>query len=195
MDLFRPNSKLSNMNIFTFIKEIYSSLKYLIDRTTKTEDLLKSKFNTIDERISILQNENIELNTKLDLLHQIIQTHFESNDTLENDIQNKLEDLINDEPVIDGPDAKLNLDANELTIANLDENNYTFEDIQNSLDKENKDTSINQNMTLDEPNSLVLDENFRDFLLNEKNITEFESQFNSNSNENNKKLSVTDLVF
>lgn len=195
MDLSRPNSKLSNMNIFTFIKEIYSSLKYLIDRTTKTEDLLKSKFNTIDERISILQNENIELNTKLDLLHQIIQTHFESNDTLENDIQNKLEDLINDEPVIDGPDAKLNLDANELTIANLDENNYTFEDIQNSLDKENKDTSINQNMTLDEPNSLVLDENFRDFLLNEKNITEFESQFNSNSNENNKKLSVTDLVF
>ena len=195
MDLSRPNSKLSNMNIFTFIKEIYSSLKYLIDRTTKTEDLLKSKFNTIDERISILQNENIELNTKLDLLHQIIQTHFESNDTLENDIQNKLEDLINDEPVIDGPDAKLNLDANELTIANLDENNYTFEDIQNSLDKENKDTSINQNMTLDEPNSLVLDDNFRDFLLNEKNITEFESQFNSNSNENNKKLSVTDLVF
>ena len=183
------------MNIFTFIKEIYSSLKYLIDRTTKTEDLLKSKFNTIDERISILQNENIELNTKLDLLHQIIQTHFESNDTLENDIQNKLEDLINDEPVIDGPAAKLNLDATELTIANLDENNYTFEDIQNSLDKENKDTSINQNMTLDEPNSLVLDENFRDFLLNEKNITEFESQFNSNSNENNKKLSVTDLVF
>lgn len=195
MDLSRPNSKLSNMNIFTFIKEIYSSLKYLIDRTTKTEDLLKSKFNTIDERISILQNENIELNTKLDLLHQIIQTHFESNDTLENDIQNKLENLINDEPVIDGPDAKLNLDANELTIANLDENNYTFEDIQNSLDKENKDTSINQNMTLDEPNSLVLDDNFRDFLLNEKNITEFESQFNSNSNENNKKLSVTDLVF
>ena len=195
MDLSRPNSKLSNMNIFTFIKEIYSSLKYLIDRTTKTEDLLKSKFNTIDERISILQNENIELNTKLDLLHQIIQTHFESNDTLENDIQNKLENLINDEPVIDGPAAKLNLDATELTIANLDENNYTFEDIQNSLDKENKDTSINQNMTLDEPNSLVLDDNFRDFLLNEKNITEFESQFNSNSNENNKKLSVTDLVF
>ena len=83
----------------------------------------------------------------------------------------------------------------EIKIANLDENNYTFEDIQNSLDKENKDTSINQNMTLDEPNSLVLDDNFRDFLLNEKNITEFESQFNSNSNENNKKLSVTDLVF
>ena len=114
---------------------------------------------------------------------------------MENDIQNKLENLINDEPVIDGPAAKLNLDATELTIANLDENNYTFEDIQNSLDKENKDTSINQNMTLDEPNSLVLDDNFRDFLLNEKNITEFESQFNSNSNENNKKLSVTDLVF
>ena len=48
--------KITNMNVFTFIKEIYASLKNINVKLKKFEENIENRINTLDNNISVLQN-------------------------------------------------------------------------------------------------------------------------------------------
>jgi len=119
---------INNLNVLTFIKDIYSSLKH-IDNNFNT---MKENINS---RLTLLEDNQKTILAKLELfetlLTKINETTKETitlDKTLENQLLNKLSSL-NDT----GIDSKLELKPNELTFANILENNYSFGDINDTL--------------------------------------------------------------
>ena len=119
---------INNLNVLTFIKDIYSSLKH-IDNNFNT---MKENINS---RLTLLEDNQTTILAKLELfetlLTKINETTKETitlDKTLENQLLNKLSSL-NDT----GIDSKLELKPNELTFANILENNYSFGDINDTL--------------------------------------------------------------
>jgi len=200
MDLNNPTSRLNNMNIFTFIKEIYLSLKNLTNGTNQNKDLINSQFTKLNKQISKLESQHTELNDKLDTIINLFNNQFNSSTEIETDIQSKLQNILNDDlKSIHNIDTnKLNLKPNELTLSNLEENDYSLQDIQNSVD-----ANINNVLNLNQED-LLLDNNlssFEEYLSEELTHTEMNGDYNNdNDNENgeeNKKKSKSaiDLVF
>jgi paraquat-inducible protein B len=119
---------INNLNVLTFIKDIYSSLKH-IDNNFNT---MKENINS---RLTLLEDNQKTILAKLELfetlLTKINETTKETitlDKTLENQLLNKLSSLNNT-----GIDSKLELKPNELTFANILENNYSFGDINDTL--------------------------------------------------------------
>ena len=174
MDLSNNNKNIGNTNIFTFIKEIYNSLKYIKINLDSFEKNVNFRFIEMDKRISIVSKSISEINDKINNVQHTLDNNFNINESIDNDIQNKLSSIMINETK---HSEKLELKGDELTIANLQDNNYNFDDIQKSL---NLDIEFNPE---EFNSSLFIDEN--------ENENENENERNINTHEE----TILDLVF
>jgi DNA-binding transcriptional MerR regulator len=121
-------ANINNLNILTFIKDIYLSLKHI-------DTCFNSYRETIDTRlIRIEDNQQIILD-KLNILEQTlnkINSNTEQQVSLDKNIENELLEkmqALNNNTTHE----KLTLKPDELTIANIIENNYDILDINKTL--------------------------------------------------------------
>lgn len=135
------NKQITNLNIPTFIREIYQALKH-IDLTMYTLN------NTINSRITVLENNQQKIQTRLDELDMVMSKIYDNtkapmslNKSIEVQLSEKLSKLNNNSLLSE----KIELKPEELTLANIMENNYTFDDIEKSLEKF-KDINLDSNL-------------------------------------------------
>ena len=127
--LGNSNVNINNLNIITFIKDIYLSLKHLdvCFSSFKTDiDVkmikLEGQYETILERLSQIDNTLIEINER-------INQSSNMDSTIEKELLDKMYKLSSATE-----DAnRLDLKPKELTLANILENGYTMLDINNSI--------------------------------------------------------------
>lgn len=124
------NVNINNLNIITFIKDIYLSLKH-IDTCFSTfkNDIdskiikLEGQYETILERLSQLEHVISQVNE-----HVLKSSNIDS--TLEKELLDKMYKLSS----VSEDASRLELKPKELTFANILENGYTMLDINNSLE-------------------------------------------------------------
>ena len=131
MDISEEPTNISSLNIFTFIKEIYQSIKNFhkklnnITEEQKKIYLYLNKINT-EHNLSIKRNYELLMN---------IQNTLNKRDSIDNSIMNnlnsKLGNLMIDTIQDDSDKVKLNIA--DLSIGNLVDNNYTMDDINQQL--------------------------------------------------------------
>jgi DNA-binding transcriptional MerR regulator len=184
MDLSRSNQQLTNMNIITFIKEVYSSLKHITTKLHAYDTKLNTQHKDINEHISRLEVKLDHIINEQNSIKNMIYEYYNSDQNIGTDIQHKMENLLSGISGLDQDVTKLKLKPDDLTIANVDENNYTFSDIQTSLDINN--ITFNESLTtalLDDTDDLFSSVNFDDELSSSPN--------ENKTNEEN----ITDLVY
>jgi hypothetical protein len=182
--------KITNMNVFTFIKEIYASLKNINTKLNKMEDNMNNKIESMNNKISILQNKILDLDERILNMDNNIEKIFSVNNNVESEIESKLSNLI-DNTTLSSIDKNANksnieLELSEMTIANLEENNYNFADIQNTL--------LNSELEFNEDELSISNEIFNQ---EEKNInnTNINNTNNKKTNFNNKEEMLVNKLF
>ena len=119
------SSNINNLNIFTFIKDIYQSLKHI--------DKCFNDFNTnINLRLSKIEDNQLILTNKLSEIEIILQKANDintSNIGINKNIENELLEKMKQMNTNNLNNTKIELKHNELTFANIMENNYSFQDI------------------------------------------------------------------
>jgi hypothetical protein len=128
----RMASNINNLNILTFIKDIYQSLKHI-------DNCFNSYKENIDARLTRVEDNQQTILDKLNILEQMlykINSNTQQQVSLDKNIENELLEkmnTLNKNTTMD----KLNLKPEELTFANILENNYTILDINETLSKQN----------------------------------------------------------
>jgi hypothetical protein len=136
-------TNINNLNILTFIKDIYQSLKHI-------DNCFNSYKENIDSRLSKIEDNQNTILDKLNILEQILykinsntQQQVALDKNIENELMEKMNNL-NKNTTID----KLSLKPGELTFANIIENNYSIHDITDTLNTHTNtsytNTHINQ---------------------------------------------------
>ena len=126
-------ANINNLNVITFIKDIYQSLKHIDININVMKDNIDSRLKRLEDnqQTIITRLESLEI-----LIGKINEKNYE-NSILDKNIENELlkkMTFLNNNSI---PDEKLDLKPSELTIANLLENNFNLEDINNSLSRNN----------------------------------------------------------
>lgn len=138
-------SHINNLNVFTFIKDIYQALKNIDIKFNDTNKILNDKIIQLEDR----QNTIIEKLNNIEILLQKINENSTAKIGIDKELENELLKKIN---ILNtsGNNDKIDLKPDELTFANILENGYTFIDINESLAKsptipkfENKHSNMN----------------------------------------------------
>lgn len=186
MDLSRSTQQLNNMNVFTFVKEIYSSLKHITTKLHTNETKVNSHHKDIQMQISKLEAKIDHIIQEQNSIKNMINNYYNSDQNLGSAIQTKMENLLSGSSNVDYSSDKLDLKPMDLTLANVDENNYTFADIQTSLDT--NDVSFNHSLTTglltDVINPFISDDLDTDNYVN----------IDNNNNKKTVEENITDLV-
>uniref|UniRef100_A0A6C0F0B6 Uncharacterized protein n=1 Tax=viral metagenome TaxID=1070528 RepID=A0A6C0F0B6_9ZZZZ len=138
-------TNVNNLNIFTFIKDIYQSLKHI--------DQCFNNFNTvIGTRLTKLEDNQQILIDKLSGIEILLSKMGETNKTnamLDKNIEYELLEKmkIMNNLNINGGNDRVDLKPDELTFANILENGYNLLDINESLAKYELDNDSTVDMT------------------------------------------------
>ena len=124
------NTNINNLNIITFIKDIYLSLKHLdaCFSTFKTDIdskmmKLEGQYGTILEKLSQIENSIVQVNER-------VSQSSNMDSVIEKELLDKMYKLSS----VTEDTTRLELKPKELTFANILENGYTMLDINNSLE-------------------------------------------------------------
>ena len=142
MNLGEENQNISSLNIFTFIKEIYQSIKNFhkkLDNMSTQQKEFRNHIDRINKEHEISMKRMQETITRLS---SQLDSKEEINVKLRSQLENKLGNLMTE--TIDHND-KLHLNINELTIGNLVDNNYNLDDINEQLNSLNNDNNNDNN--------------------------------------------------
>jgi hypothetical protein len=120
---------VNNLNIFTFIKDIYQSLKHIDKTMTISNDDLNKRISKLEDNQQILIDKLTNIETILNKLGEINKPNSGLDKNIEFELLEKMKKINLNEL----NNSKLALKPNELTFANILENNYSFNDINNSL--------------------------------------------------------------
>jgi hypothetical protein len=131
-------SNVNNLNIFTFIKDIYQSLKHIDKNFNDFNDTINVKIAKLEDNQQILLDKLTNIETLLENMSQINRTSVGLDKNLESQLLEKMSIMNNNNSNND----KIDLKPEELTFENILENNYSFQDINESL-------SINNNIIPD----------------------------------------------
>jgi hypothetical protein len=139
------NNNINNLNVFTFIKDIYQSLKHI--------DKCFNDFNTnINTRMSKIEDNQQIMLDKLNNLEILLFKQGETNKfnqsldkNLENSLLEKITKMNNMNTT--NNDYKVELKPDELTFANVLENNYTFLDINSSLSENGLSKDLSKDLS------------------------------------------------
>jgi hypothetical protein len=148
-------ANINNLNIVTFIKDIYQSLKH-IDQCFNT---IKTDIDARMVKLEINQQVIIERITNLELLITQIGTKISDTEKIDKTLENELLDKMFLLNCSSEADMKTELKPKELTIANIMENGYTLLDINKTLTDSFDSLDSNQYKPVDltdDSNSLSL---------------------------------------
>jgi len=133
-------TSVNNLNIFTFIKDIYQSLKHIDKTSTVSNDTLNKRITKLEENQQILIDKCTTIEILLNKLGENNTTQSNLDKTLEYELLEKMKTLNQNEI----NNEKLSLKPEELTFANVIENNYNFTDINESI---GNNESISNNLS------------------------------------------------
>ena len=120
---------VNNLNIFTFIKEIYQSLKHIDKTMTLSNDDLNKRISKLDDNQQIIIDKLATIEILLTKLGEMNKPNSGLDKNLEFELLEKMKKINLNEV----NNSKIPLKSSELTFANILENNYGFNDIHNSL--------------------------------------------------------------
>jgi len=200
-------TSVNNLNIFTFIKDIYQSLKHIDKTSTVSNDTLNKRITKLEENQQILIDKCTTIEILLNKLGENNTTQSNLDKTLEYELLEKMKTLNQNEI----NNEKLSLKPEELTFANVIENNYNFTDINESIGNNESisnnlsflpmDNSLNNlNNTLNTldtnlDNSLNHLDNTLNTLDNSLNTIENKNIKKNNNNNNNNDETLDSLLF
>jgi len=125
-------TNINNLNILTFIKDIYLSLKHI-------DNCFNSYKENIDSRLVKLEDTQqtiLDKLTNIEHLLEKISLNTQNQVALDKNIENELMQKMNAMNKTSFQE-KLNLKPEELTFANILENGYSILDINTTLAKQN----------------------------------------------------------
>jgi len=133
MNIGEDPKNLSALNIFTFIKEIYGSIKTF---HRKIDDYQKD-MNSNYQIITKLQHDSLHnINKNYELLegiHTLLNDKEKIDHNLKKSLESKLGHLVSEH--ID-TNQKIELGIQDLSFGNILDNDYTFDDINTTLDND-----------------------------------------------------------
>jgi hypothetical protein len=136
MNIGEEPKNLSSLNIFTFIKEIYASIKIFNKKIDNYQKEMNSNFQSMKK----IQNNciyNISKNHELlETIHKLLDDRNKLDNSLKNSLETKLGNLISENIETN---QKIQLDIQDLSFGNIIDNEYNFGDINNTLVDELKD--------------------------------------------------------
>lgn len=179
-------STVNNLNIFTFIKDIYQSLKHIDKTMTISNDDLNKRISKLEDNQQILIDKltNIE-----SILHKLNEMN-KPNSGLDKNIEFELLEKMKKINLNEINNSKITLKPNELTFANILENNYGFNDINNSL----CNTISNEN-PLNAFSTFTEYTPYTDTYNNIEDILENQNNTNNTNNTNTQSESLDNLLF
>ena len=119
-------ASVNNLNIFTFIKDIYQSLKHIDKTSTLSNDTLNKRITKLEENQQILIDKCNTIELLLNKLGENNTTQHNLDKTIEFELLEKMKKINQNEINND----KLNLKPEELTFANVIENNYNLLELE-----------------------------------------------------------------
>ena len=159
-------SGINNLNILTFIKDIYQSLKTIDYNFSNLKENINLRLCKLEDNQKTLLDRLENIETLLNKLNDNANENIKLDKNIEKQLLNKMSEM-NEIQSLNSINTKLELKPKEFTIANLLENNYSFADINDSLKKiENSDNllyleldiSNNNNNNNNNKNSIITGE-------------------------------------
>jgi hypothetical protein len=184
-------TNINNLNVFTFIKDIYQSLKHIDQQFSNFNETINKRLTKIEDNHQIM----VDKLTNIEYLLSKLGENHSVNTNLDKKIENELLDKmrIMNNLNIHNDDSKIELKLDELTFANILENDYTFSDINDSITKSNEHNLYN---TLDNNMSNNMSNNMDNNLNNYSNKKIFFNSNSGSSNSNsNREESLNNLLF
>ena len=176
-------SQINNLNIFTFIKDIYQSLKHIDQCFSIFNESVSSRLAKLEDNQQILIDKMASIEIALIKLGESNTTKSSLDKNLENELLKKM-NIMNKTAF---GNNTVELKPDELTFANILENGYTLLDINESLCK------YDMNSITDGGNSMIMNnyinENLTDSLndsFDNNNILENFKKDKEDNKENNK---------
>ena len=186
---------VNNLNIFTFIKDIYQSLKHIDKTMSLSNDDLNKRISKLEDNQQIVIDKLATIETLLTKLGDMNKPNSSLDKTIEFELLEKMKKLNQNEV----NNSKIALKPNELTFANILENNYGFNDINNSLGNTIGDNNTLNTNTYSRFPTYNNEYNKYDIYNNIENILENQNSINNTNNtintNNTKPESLETLLF
>ena len=171
-------TQINNLNIFTFIKDIYQSLKHIDQCFSTFNDSVSNRLSKLEDNQQILIDKMASIEIALIKLGETNNTKSSLDKNIENELLKKM-NIMNKTAF--GNDT-VNLKPDELTFANILENGYTLLDINESLCK------YDMNSITDVGNSMRMN-------MNENLTDSLTDSLNKNLENGNEKETLDSLLF
>jgi hypothetical protein len=124
-------AQINNLNIFTFIKDIYQSLKHIDQCFSTFNESVNNRLIKLEDNQQILIDKMASIEIALIKLGELNNTKSSLDKNIENELMKKMN--IMNKTAFENNTVELKPD--ELTFANILENGYTLLDINESLCK------------------------------------------------------------
>jgi len=178
-------TQINNLNIFTFIKDIYQSLKHIDQCFSTFNDSVCNRLTKLEDNQQILIDKMASIEIALIKLGETNNTKSSLDKNIENELMKKM-NIMNKTAF---GNNTVELKPDELTFANILENGYTLLDINESLCKYDINSISDGDRSISNVNNYVnnyVNENLNDSLNNlyDDNL----------ENENNKKKETLDSL-
>jgi hypothetical protein len=121
-------TNINNLNILTFIKDIYLSLKHIDNCFNSYKDNIDSKLSKLEDNQNTILDRLNNIEQLLDKINLNTQNQVALDKNIENELMQKMNTLNNN-----NFQDKINLKPEELTFANILENKYSLLDINTVL--------------------------------------------------------------
>ena len=120
---------VNNLNIFTFIKDIYQSLKHIDKTMTISNTDLNKRISNLEDNQQILIDKLTNIESILNKLSEMNTPNSSLDKNLEFELLENMKKINKNEV----NNNKIALTTDELTFSNIIENNYNFSDINESI--------------------------------------------------------------
>ena len=124
-------TQINNLNIFTFIKDIYQSLKHIDQCFSTFNEAVNTRLTKLEDNQQILIDKMASIEIALIKLGEVNNTKSSLDKNIENELMKKM-NIMNKTAF---GNNTVELKPDELTFANILENGYTLLDINESLCK------------------------------------------------------------
>lgn len=131
-------TNINNLNILTFIKDIYLSLKHIDNCFNSYKENINDRLIKIEDNHNTILDKLTNIEQLLEKINFNTQNQVSLDKNIENELLKKM-NILNKTSIQD----KINLKIEELTFANILENNYSLLDINEKLTTQNASEIIN----------------------------------------------------
>jgi len=166
-------SSINNLNIFTFIKDIYQSLKHIDQYFSNFNTNINSRINKLEDNQQIIIDKMNNIEHLLNKISDVNKENEKINKNIENELLEKIQ-VMNTINKTSGR-YRVELKPEELTFSNILENNYSLQDINTSLDNNS---------------SILLQDEINTNIFNSSSGSSYYSNFNSSSSSSSSNESI-----